>query len=167
MKKVFVAIIVSVSLSIAVMAAANSTITRKLGYEKNGNWTYSTDISYEGSCGTNCFMYYAPMHFCDIDGVYARVDTDTDYYLFNAWYSLDNGVNWSTYVDSEDCVFVYGVWPDPGYYLCYGQEQEGYNNWDGPGTSIQDAYMAFDYRYESGGPQYRREFYGDSCAQIE
>jgi hypothetical protein len=170
MKNIMAVFVAFALLSVASIATAATTTPRKIGYEDDGNWTYSTDLSYDGSCSTGeyyCKEYYAPLQICDADGVYARADTDTDYYYFNAFYSTNAGNDWVTYVDSEGCSYVYGVWPNPGYYLCHGTEQEGYNNWDAPGNTAKVPFMAFNYKYQSAGIMNRVEFLSKSCVWLD
>jgi len=170
MKNMMAVFVAFALLSVASVAAADTTTPRKIGYEENGNWTYSTDISYVGGCSTeeySCTKWHAPLQICGADGVYARADVDVEYYSFNAYFSTTDGPPWVTTVDSEGCSYVYGIWPNPGYYLCHGTEQGGYNNWDAPGLGQQVKFMAFNYKYDSVGIMRRVEFLGDSCDQIE
>ena len=170
MKNIIVVFVAFALLSVASVAAANTTTPRKIGYEDDGDWTYSTDISDVGSCNTEdyvCRKWHAPLRICGADGVYARADVDMAYYYFNAYYSTTNGDPWVNSVDSEGCSYIYGVWPNPGYYLCHGTEQGGYSNWDAPGWSAQVKFMAFNYKYTSVGIMNRVEFLSDSCNWLD
>jgi hypothetical protein len=167
MKNIMAVFVAFALLSVASIAAATLT-PKKIGWEDDGDWTYTTNLSYNGNgCSTGdwvCNYYYAPYSICDADGMYARADTPNELYYFNAYYSTDAGDNWISAVDYEGCYWVFG---DPGYYICRAQEQGGYSNWDAPGGSVIDPFMAFNFKYSSLGIMYRYEFEVRSCFWIE
>jgi len=170
MKNIMAVFIAFALLSVASIAAAGTTTPNKIGYERNGDWTYSTDLSYDGGCSTEnwaCAEYYAPLRICDADGVYGRSASDDDYYYFNAYYSTTGGDPWATTVDSEDCTWVIAYPSGTWTYLCHGTEQGGYNNWDAPGTNAHVPFMAFNFKYTSAEFMNRVEFLSGSCHWIE
>jgi len=166
MKNVIAVFAAFALLSVASIAAATLT-PKKIGYEDDGDWTYSTDLSYDGGCSTEdwaCWEYYAPLRVCDADGVYARADTPSELYYFNAYYST-NDEGWYSTVDDEDCALTLGS--SGFFYLCHGTERGAYNNWDAPGLSHHVRFMAFNFKFNSEQIMYRFEFLFDSCNQIE
>ncbi|MCK9459079.1 MAG: hypothetical protein M0R80_05530 [Proteobacteria bacterium] len=169
MKNIMAVFVAFALLGVASVAAATLT-PEKVGWEHDGDWTYTTNLSYNGTgCSTEdwaCAYYYAPYSVCDADGMYARADTPNSLYYFNAYYSIST-TDWTTTVDTEGCTYIPGAWPNPGSYLCRGTEQGGYNNWDAPGANDIDPFMAFNFKYSSPGIMLRYEFEVRSCNWIE
>jgi hypothetical protein len=162
---VFVAFALS---SVASIAFATTLTPSRIGWEKDGDWSFTTDLTYNGNgCSTGdwaCGYYSAPVRICDADGMYASANLDhNDLYYFNAYYSTDAGNNWITQVDYEGCYYS----RETGAYVCRGSEQEGYTDWAAPGTNQTDPFMAFNFKYSSAGIMLRYEFEVLSCVWIE
>ena len=162
MRKLLPLLVLASIIFISSSAFAGSTWTIRLGYYTGITWVYSTSISYDGTCGTNCKKYYSSsLNLCPAEGVYAQV-RDTGYDYYNYYYSLNDGYSWNSGNDSEGA-----VWISP-YWYHYGYDQSHYSRgWYAPGNCEKVSYMKLWYRYSGGETIYSREFEVHSCDCIE
>ena len=148
-------------LFVSYSAFAGSTWTLRFGWHNGTNFVYTTNISYDGICGTNCKKYYSgDLNFCSAEGVYGQV-RDTGYYYYNFYYSLNDGYSWNNNLDYEGISYASPYWYHRGW------DTSHYTNWYGPGNCTKVSYMLLYYRYTDGGTLYSRIFQGPSCNCIE
>jgi hypothetical protein len=131
----------------------------KLTIYDSGDWEHYYAFTYQGSCGTNCALYYSADRDCwtDVDG-YVRTEgrSSSDYSVEEWYFDLDSGGDPSLGVDDWD------KWEDGDFWYYEMMEEndiEGEPEWDycsGSTTKVSRYryYACYAYRYLEIGYRY-------------
>lgn len=145
--------------SIFLISSVGTTWAYKFGRYDSPTWSYTTSVSYNGSCGTGCYKYYSSsINFCAINGYSARAHITSNYYSFDFWKTHNAGGTWTDIGESSS-------YSSP--YYDYWATSTWRGDWNAPGNCAAVYFMKMNYKYSSGGTQYTKKFQGPSCDCIE
>jgi hypothetical protein len=116
------ALVLLVSLGVFVMSSAafahvtDMTISQVRFYYSSTQYTHDDAPAYNGSCGTNCYLYTAYSCYNQLVKVYAKVTSSESFDSITYWYGdLDSGNVWSNSVDSHvSGGSYYYIWYEAG-----------------------------------------------------